>query len=150
MRLHKLLFLAIFLVACSPAAQSAGRATITPYLSPTLAPYVAPLPATDTPTPEPPAYPAPLTIPPPLGVSWQPQALHVAWQSPGWHCVYLDTALIGCADDQASYDLPMGGVDVAYAPQLHRSVFLYDSEHNETAQVAIPARFVVWLVVVRR
>jgi len=94
-----------------------------------------------------------LAIAPTITSAWQGSALQVVWQSPGWHCVYLSggnrpDALIGCAVDHASYDLPTGNVDAAYAPQFRRSIVLRDIAQNETARVGVPARFSVLLPVV--
>ena len=88
---------------------------------------------------------------PTLFASWPtPDALQVTWSAPGWHCLYLDDALLGCTSDSATLTLPVGGVDVAYAPQLHRSLVLR-GENVETARTVVPVeRFRTWMPMMLR
>jgi len=88
---------------------------------------------------------------PNMTVVWQAQSLHVTWHAPGWHCLYLDRAVLDCRYDQADLLLPTGGVDAAYAPHPGQILRLVDEGANETARAVVPTRvFRLWFPAIRK
>jgi hypothetical protein len=75
-----------------------------------------------------------------MTVVWQRDTLHITWQAPGYHCVWIDQYPLTCGVGSGSVDLPSGGIDAAYQPREGRVLRLVDSQANETARAVVPAR----------
>lgn len=86
---------------------------------------------------------------PTLTASWQGNALHVTWVSPGWHTVWLDHTPLdqGFGIDSGIFDMAIGGVDHLYEPKAGRVLRLVDERGIAVASVVVPIHLVprVWL-----
>ena len=63
---------------------------------------------------------------PNMTVAWQRDTLHITWQAPGYHCVWIDQYPLTCGVNSGGVDIPARGIDTAYQPRAGRVLRLID------------------------
>jgi hypothetical protein len=77
---------------------------------------------------------------PNMTVAWQRDTLHITWQAPGYHCVWIDQYPLTCGVGSGSVDLPQGGIDAAYQPRPGRVLRLVSADNTIPARAVVPTR----------
>lgn len=81
-----------------------------------------------------------LQVTPNLTAVWQRDTLHITWQAPGYHCVWIDRYPLTCGNESGSVDLTAGGIDTAYQPRPGRVLRLVSADSTIPARAVVPLR----------